>query len=144
MKEIKRSALVAATPARMFEMINDVARYPDFVPWCESTRIVSQSERSMVATLAVKRGPLQFEFTTRNQLQPHDRIDLSLEGQSLLRTLAGTWSITPVGAAGCWIELTLRFEFANRLSAIMFEPLFGETAGSLVDAFVERARQPAA
>ncbi|MEZ5475180.1 MAG: type II toxin-antitoxin system RatA family toxin [Steroidobacteraceae bacterium] len=140
MAEVKRSALVAAPQERMFRLINDVEQYPAFVPWCQHARIVSASEREIVATLGVKRGPLQFEFTTRNMLHPHDRIDLVLENKGLLRSLAGSWLIVPVGEAGCRIELTLRFEFTNRLSAAVFEPLFGETAASLVDAFVARAR----
>ena len=143
MREVKRSALVAATPERMFRLINDVAQYPAFVPWCQQARILSASETEMVATLGVKRGPLQFEFTTRNQLHPPERIELVLD-QGPFRSLAGTWTLTPVGEAGCRIELSLRFEFANRLSAAVFEPLFGDTAASLVDAFVARAREPTA
>ena len=55
----------------------------------------------------------------------------------------GSWVLTPVespGQSGCRIDLLLRFAFANRLTGMVFEPLFEETAGSLVDAFVGRAR----
>ena len=56
------------------------------------------------------------------------------------RTLQGRWTLTPIGAAGTRIELSLRFAFANALTAAVFEPLFEQTASSLVDAFVARAR----
>ena len=55
-------------------------------------------------------------------------------------SLHGLWSLAPIGDAGTRIELTMRFAFANRLTAAVFEPMFEETAGSLVDAFVARAR----
>lgn len=139
MREVKRSALVAASPTRMYQLINDVEQYPAFVPWCEWARIESASASEMVATLGVKRGPLQFEFTTRNVLFPCERIELHLD-QGPFRSFQGGWLISAVGASGSRIELTLRFEFANILSAAMFEPMFVETAASLVDAFVARAR----
>ena len=63
------------------------------------------------------------------------------------KTLEGEWVLTPVespGQSGCRIDLLLRFAFANRLTGMVFEPLFEETAGSLVDAFVARARAPGA
>ena len=52
------------------------------------------------------------------------------------RTLEGEWLLTPIEGGGCRVELTMRFAFSNRLSALLFEPLFAETIGSLVDAFV--------
>ena len=56
------------------------------------------------------------------------------------RTLEGDWSFTPVASNGCRIEFALRFEFSNALKSALFEPLFEETAGSLVRAFAARAQ----
>jgi len=140
MREIKRSALVAQPPARMFALINDIERYPQFVPGIVSTRIESRSAREIVATMEVKRGALRTEFTTRNALEPDTRIGLELV-RGPFRELKGEWRLTPIGDAGCKVELTLRFAFANPLTGIVFEPLFEATAASLVDAFVARARQ---
>ena len=57
------------------------------------------------------------------------------------RSLEGLWTLTPLGDDGCSVELRMRFEFANRVSAALLEPVFEETAASLVDAFVVRARE---
>ena len=101
--------------------------------------IESRSEREIVATLGVRRGPLHTEFTTRNTLDPGRSVVMEhLRGP--FKALHGIWTLTPIGDAGTRIELTLRFAFANRLTAAVFEPMFEETAGSLVDAFVARAR----
>ncbi len=140
MREVIRSALVAESPERMFSLINDVASYPQFLPWCTGARVESQSDAEIVATLHVKRGPLKLDFTTRNKLTPFERIEIRLE-RGPFRRLEGGWRLAPVGLNGCRIELALRFEFANRLSAALFEPLFEQTAASLVDAFVLRARK---
>ena len=139
MREVKRSALIAETPARMYSLINDVERYPEFVPYCTAARVESRTDREMLATLSIKRGPLKAAFTTRNLLEPDRRVLMQFVSGPF-RVLEGLWTLTPLGELGCRVELEMRFEFANRLSGALFEPLFEDTAGSLVDAFVRRAR----
>lgn len=139
MRQVLRSALVAQPPARMFALVNDVEKYPAFVPWCTGARIESRTETEIVATLDVKRGPLRAEFTTRNTLEPDSRVRMQLV-RGPFRMLEGEWRLIPVGDNGCRVELALKFAFSGGLQALVFEPLFEETAGSLVDAFVARSR----
>lgn len=124
----------------MFSLINEVERYPEFVPWCTAARIDSRQDREVVATLNIRRGPLKAEFTTRNLLEPDHRVLMQFVSGPF-RVLEGLWTLTPLGDLGCRVELEMRFEFANRLTGALFEPLFEDTAGSLVDAFVKRARE---
>ena len=140
MREVKRSALISETPARMYALINDIERYPDFVPGCTAARVLERKAGELIATLNIRRGPLKAEFTTRNLLEPDRRILMQLvEGP--FRVLEGLWTLTPLGDLGCRVELEMRFEFSNRVSGALFEPLFKDTAASLVDAFVRRARE---
>jgi len=139
MRELKRSALLAQSPARLFALISDIERYPEFVPGCTQARIESRTDNEIVATLSVRRGALHTEFTTRNELDPNRRVTMNLvHGQ--FSTLRGEWLLTPIADAGCRVDLTMRFEFSNPLSAVIFEPLFAQTVGELMDAFVARAR----
>jgi ribosome-associated toxin RatA of RatAB toxin-antitoxin module len=140
MREVKRSALIAEAPARMYRLINDIERYPEFVPYCTAARIESRKGNEVVATLSIKRGPLRAEFTTRNLLEPDRRVLMQFVSGPF-RVLEGLWTLTPLGELGCRVEFEMRFEFANRLTSALFEPLFEDTAGSLVDAFVKRARE---
>jgi ribosome-associated toxin RatA of RatAB toxin-antitoxin module len=139
MREVKRSALIAETPARMYGLINDIENYPKFLPWCTAARIEARAANELTATLGVRRGPLRAQFTTRNLLEPDRRILMQFVSGPF-RVLEGLWTLTPLGEMGCRIELEMRFEFANRAAAVIFEPLFEDTAASLVDAFVTRAR----
>ena len=139
MREVKHSALVAQSPARLFALIGDVERYPEFVPGCTHARIESRSEHEVVATVGVQRGALRAEFTTRNELVPDRRVTMNLV-RGPFRMLKGEWLLTPIGDAGCRVDLIMRFAFSNPVSAVIFEPLFAQTVGSLVDAFVARAR----
>jgi ribosome-associated toxin RatA of RatAB toxin-antitoxin module len=140
MREVKRSALIAESPARMYELINDIESYPQFVPWCTAARVESRKEGEVVATLTIKRGPLRAEFTTRNLLEPGKRVLMQFVSGPF-RVLEGLWTLTPLGDLGCRVELEMRFEFANRVAGTLFAPLFEDTAASLVDAFVKRARE---
>ena len=140
MREVKRSALIAESPARMYELINDIESYPSFVPGCTAARVVSRKDTEVVATLNIRRGPLKAEFTTRNLLEPDKRILMQLVSGPF-RVLEGLWTLTPLGDLGCRVELEMRFEFANRVTGALFESMFVDTAASLVDAFVRRARE---
>jgi ribosome-associated toxin RatA of RatAB toxin-antitoxin module len=140
MREVKRSALIAESPDRMYALINDIERYPEFVPWCTAARVESRKQGEVVAALTIKRGPLRAEFTTRNLLEPGKRILMQFVSGPF-SVLEGLWTLTPLGDLGCRVELEMRFEFANRVAGTLFAPLFEDTAASLVDAFVKRARE---
>ena len=140
MREVVRSAMVAVSAEKLYELINDVDRYPEFVPGCRVARIEERVEGYVIATLGVQRSALNTEFTTRNELEPGRRVTMRLV-KGPFRFLEGVWDIEPIGEQGCSVTLRLRFEFANRLAGAMFAPLFEETAASLVDAFVRRSRQ---
>src|ERR1700676_4618662 len=138
MREMTRSALVARPPALLYRLVEEVERYPEFVPGCSAAQVLERGENQVVARLAVHRGLLRTEFTTRNILDPGRSVHMSLvEGP--FRVLEGHWSFTPGASHGCRIEFALRFEFSNVLKSALFEPLFEATAGSLVRAFAARA-----
>ena len=134
-----RSALVARVPERLYQLVQDVERYPEFVPGCTGAQVLERSEHDMVARLAVRRGPLRTEFTTRNELDPGRAVHMRLvEGP--FRALEGHWHFTPVASNGCRIDFSLRFQFANTLKSMLLDPLFEEIAAQLVRAFVARAQ----
>ena len=140
MREVKRSALVSKPPAQLFTLINDIESYPQFLPWCIHARVQSRSPQQIVATLGVRQGALHGEFTTRNTLEPDRRIAMHLVSGPF-RLLQGEWRLTPIEANGCRVDLAMTFAFHNPLTAVLFERSFAATIGSLVEAFVVRARQ---
>jgi ribosome-associated toxin RatA of RatAB toxin-antitoxin module len=139
MREVKRSALVNKPPAVVFALINDIESYPQFVPWCTHARVIERTPQQIIATLGVRQGPLHGEFTTRNTLEPEQCVRMQLL-RGPFRSLSGEWQLSPLGAAGCQVELSVRFAFSNPLTALVLERTFAHTLGSLVDAFVARAR----
>src|SRR6476659_10678678 len=111
MREVKRSALIAESPARMYRLVNDIERYPEFVPWCAAARVESRTDAEVVATLSIMRGPLHAEFTTRNLLEPDARVLMQFVSGPF-RVLEGLWTFTPLVEVGSQVELEMRFEFS--------------------------------
>lgn len=143
MRQVHRSALVAASPQRMFELINDVERYPEFVPGCASAEVLERGADYMRARLEVGSGPMRTSFVTRNTLQDPYVIDMELD-EGPLKSLTGRWRLTPVSAGdvmGCRVDLDLVFEVQGGLVGLALGPAIERLAGSLVDAFVARARE---
>ena len=138
MREVKRSALVNQSPAKLFALINYIESYPQFLPWCTHARVESRTPQEIVATIGVRQGTLQGEFTTRNTLEADRSVHMRLVNGPF-KTLEGKWLLTPV-EDGCRVELAMRFAFRNPLTGLLMEPKFAATVGSLVDAFVARAR----
>lgn len=138
-RQVDRQALVPFSPQQMFDLVDDVASYPQFLPWCRAATVLERKPEEVVATLQIHKGGLHTSFTTRNRLQPPHSINLALVNGPF-RALDGEWQFQEVGDKGSRVRLKLRFGFANPLNAWLLEPVFEHTCNSLVDAFVKRAR----
>lgn len=153
MKRIQRSALLPFAARQMYDLVNDVENYPEFLPWCENAEILVRDESEMVARLDVRRGGIEEQFTTRNALSEPDRIQMQLvEGP--FAQLVGNWSFRSLGAAspadqgdeipaqpvtGCKVELAVQYELSRALVGRFMGNFFGRGISHLMDAFCRRA-----
>jgi ribosome-associated toxin RatA of RatAB toxin-antitoxin module len=139
MREVHRSAIVPYAADAMFALVADVEAYPQFVPGCTGSSVLSRDADGVVASLSLSKGPFASTFTTRNSVEPPRRMTMELvEGP--FRTLHGEWLIEPLGEQGCRIGLRVRFELASAARDWLLGPAFELTCNGLVDAFVARAR----
>lgn len=120
--------------------MNDVARYPEFLPWCSSARVEDISPTERIAALVVARGVLRTEFTTRNTLLKDAQILMRLV-HGPFRDLKGQWRFEPIGERGSRVHFRVEFEFKNRLTASAFNAVFESLCGTIVEAFVLRAQK---
>lgn len=140
MHVVERSAIVTFTAAQMFALVDDVARYPEFLPWCVGARVESLSATERLAAVRIERGLMRTEFTTRNTLTPDAQILMRLV-DGPFRSLAGEWRFDAIGDRGSRVHFRMEFEFKNRLTAAAFNAIFESVCGTIVDAFVVRAQQ---
>ncbi len=136
--QIDKSALVMHSAERMFVLVNDVASYPEFLPWCAGAEVHYEGESELTASLEVARGGVRHRLTTRNELFPPRAIDMTLV-DGPFRNLRGRWEFQPLDATACKVMLRLEFEFSGALARMTFGPVFNQAANTMVDAFCRRA-----
>ena len=139
MNEVNRSVLVAHSASRMFALVDDVEKYPEFLPWCNATEVSFRDAHITRATIHINYRGISQSFTTENAKEP-PRLMLIRLVEGPFKTLEGSWRFTELSAAGSKVELSLRYEFAGRLLEKLVGPVFGFIANNLVDAFVKRAQ----
>ncbi|PIE20738.1 MAG: ubiquinone-binding protein [Neptuniibacter caesariensis] len=140
MTQVDRSALVLHTAEEMFDLINDVERYPEFLPWCSRTELISKTDDELVATLYLAKAGLKYSFTTRNQLSRPHTMTLELE-EGPFSSLNGVWHFKVLSDEACKVSLNLQFEFSGKIASLAMSKVFNQVATTLVDAFVTRADQ---
>ncbi len=124
----------------MYDIVNDVSAYPDFLPWCGDAKILSSGEGYQEASVLMKKGPLNHWFSTSNKLTKNEKIDMRLlDGP--FKKLQGAWVFQALDSESCKISLDLEFEFSNGLTSALLTPIFSQIANTMVDSFCTRAQE---
>jgi ribosome-associated toxin RatA of RatAB toxin-antitoxin module len=143
MKNVHKSVLIWYSAEEMFALVTDVARYPEFLPWCDHASVLAHETDGMKAEIGIAFSGIHQTFTTRNMHVPAREVRMSLVDGPFSQ-LDGRWQFTPIGQAGqraCKVTLEMHYAFKNMALAALVGPVFDRIAGNLVDAFVKRAEQ---
>lgn len=140
MPQINRTALVPFSAEQMYNLVNDVDSYPEFIPGCTGSRVLESGPTQMTAAVDVSKAGISKTFTTRNTLSSNQSILMHLV-DGPFKKLIGGWTFTPLGQDACKIEFQLDFEFTNMLIELAFGRIFKELAASMVQAFTTRAKE---
>ncbi|MEE8365956.1 MAG: type II toxin-antitoxin system RatA family toxin [Gammaproteobacteria bacterium] len=138
MPSIHRSALMPFSAQTMYEIVSDVAKYPDYLPWCGDCKILSQSDTSMKAAILMKKGKVNHWFSTQNVLVVNRRIEITLIDGPFKR-LDGVWQFIELDQESSKIMLDLSFQFPSGLVSTLVAPVFTQIANTMVDSFCSRA-----
>ncbi|MDP6103294.1 MAG: type II toxin-antitoxin system RatA family toxin [Gammaproteobacteria bacterium] len=139
MHNISKSAIVPYSCKEMYQLVNQVDRYPEFLDWCTSTSILNQTEDQVTASVKINKSAFNQSFTTINKLTPNKRIDMQLKDGPFSH-LSGYWKFTKLNNSACKVELQLQFDFSSKLVDVAISPIFSSIANSQLDAFVKRAK----
>lgn len=140
MPQISRSALVPYSAEKMYNLVNDVYSYPQFLPGCVGSRVLNYANNEMTASVEVAKAGISKTFVTHNILKDNKSIKIQLV-KGPFRKLMGNWLFTPLNENACKVELYLDFEFTNKLIELAFGRIFKELAGNMVQAFTQRAHE---
>lgn len=135
---VQRSSRVSYAAEQMFDLVNDVEKYPEFLHWCRGARIDARHGSTIEATLDIGALGFQRSFRTRNTLRRPDRILIELVSGPF-RRLRGEWKFTNLPTGGSEVALSLAFEVTVSPFGMVFSKVFEELAGAQMDAFIARA-----
>jgi ribosome-associated toxin RatA of RatAB toxin-antitoxin module len=138
MARVEKSVLVAHPPECMFELVDRVEDYPDFLPWCGGTELLLRDDQRTVATIHIAYLGIRQSFTTEN-LKTHPREMRIRLQDGPFAELEGDWSFFPLGDDACKIEFRLQYVFSSRVLETILAPVFSHITNTFVDAFVRRA-----
>ncbi|MEI6859173.1 MAG: SRPBCC family protein [Shewanella sp.] len=139
MPQISRSVLVRFSAMQMYEIVNDVEAYKEFLPGCVGGKVLEFDGETMLASVDVSKAGISKSFTTRNHVIPGKRIQLSLE-KGPFKHLHGEWRFTELTEDACKIDFELSFEFSSFIVELAFGKVFKELMSSMVTAFIGRAK----
>jgi ribosome-associated toxin RatA of RatAB toxin-antitoxin module len=138
MQSTKKSVLVPYSAAGMFELVDRVELYPEFLPWCGGAHVIETHEGGKTARIDIDYHGVRAHFTTDNANRPAESIVVTLK-DGPFRHLHGQWRFTALAADACKVEFELAYEFTTHLLEKIVGPVFGHIANTLIDAFVRRA-----
>lgn len=126
------------TPKQLFDLVADIEKYPEFLPWCLAVRILSKSDTEMVADLCVGYKFFRETFRSRVHLIPHRRIDVEYVNGPF-RHLNNHWSFKEDPKFGTNIDFFIDFEFHNNLFQSAAQRVFETAFNQMLHSFEKRA-----
>ncbi len=145
MPHVHKTVVLPYSQAQMYDLVERVEDYPQFLPWCGGVVVHERTETSLEATVSVAFKGLNQYFRTSNQNTPHSKMIMQFK-DGPFKSLTGQWGFEPVVLAsalhdgmGVRVVFDLRYEFSNMLMAMAIGPAFNLIAQTFIDGFVKRA-----
>mgnify|MGYP006279464355 FL=1 len=138
MADVLKTVLIGQSAERMFDLVTDVEKYPEFLPWCGGVEIFRSEPGLMEAKIYIKfKGVEQFFHTLNSQERPNFIDMVFVDGP--FKKFHGRWEFKALRDDACKIEFRLSYEFSNFLMEKLIGPVFGMIASTFVNGFVKRA-----
>lgn len=136
---VQKSALVRFSAQQMYELVDDIESYPEFLPWCGGSRVLRREDDIVEGEILIAKGAIRRAFATRNRVEQGSKIYMSLlEGP--FQSLEGVWSFIPLREDASKISLDLEFEVSGKLAGLAFGSVFSQICNTMVVSFTDRAK----
>ena len=138
MHSVERSVLVPFSAAKMFDLVAEVEKYPEFMPWCGGAVVSERTEHGMRASITIALAGVRQSFSTQNRHDYPHTIELELV-DGPFSALTGKWSFVVLEQEACKVLFTLNYAFSSRTLETLVGPIFNRIASSFIDSFTQRA-----
>ena len=138
MRRVLKSVLVPHSARQMFDLVDDVEAYPQFLPWCSGAAVLATRGDRKTARIDINYHKVRAHFTTDNVNVPGASIVVTLK-EGPFKQLHGEWHFRVLAPQACKVEFALSYEFATAVLEGLVGPVFNHIATTFIDAFVRRA-----
>lgn len=137
---VQKSALIKYSAQQMFQIVDDIEAYPEFLPWCSGSKILKREDNIVEAELQISKAGFNKSFATRNRSDDHGKLFMTLlDGP--FSSLDGVWDFMPLREDASKISLDLEFEMHGKFASLAFGAVFNQICNTMVKSFTDRAKQ---
>ena len=140
MTHIQQSALLPYSAQAMFDLVNDIVSYPEFMEGCLGAEVLSQSDVEVLARLDLGKAGFKYSFSTKNILNSPKAIKMVLV-DGPFKHFDAFWSFDALTEEACKASLDMTFEFKSGLLDLALKNLFNSSCKNLVNAVCKRAEK---
>jgi len=137
---VQRSALLPYSASEMYDLVNNVVYYHEFLPWCGKCTIFEYDDNHIIAEVSIVKAGIKQSFITHNILTPYQKIEINLVSGPFSK-LHGVWIFDELDKNACKVSLDLVFDYSNKLIKLSLGPIFNKAADKMLDSFCGRAKQ---
>jgi len=137
---IKKHAFVFHSREKMFNLVDQVEDYPNFLPWCGEAEVIVRTGKITEAKILINYHNVKQSFTTRNIKIFPSKMNINLI-KGPFKTLKGKWNFIEIEKDTCKIEFELQYEFSNYILDKLISPVFNMIANTFIDNFVAKANK---
>ena len=138
MKKIYKEEEINVDVETIFNLINEVENYPDFLPWCTKTEVTKESKNINIGKIFISKSFIKWNFSTKNIIDVNKSITLSLV-DGPFDELNGQWSFKTIDSNNTHVTLEIDYKFKNSLIEISIEPIFSTIMNSILKSFIDQA-----
>ena len=138
MANVQKSLLIQHSAQRMYDLVTDIEKYPEFLPWCGGVEIFQSTPELMEAKININFKGVKQYFHTKNFQKAPTNIDMTFVSGPF-KKFEGHWIFTSLAEDACKIEFSLHYEFSNFVLDKLIGPVFSVIANTFVNGFVKRA-----
>ncbi|MBI1272790.1 MAG: type II toxin-antitoxin system RatA family toxin [Alphaproteobacteria bacterium] len=128
------------TPQQLYDLVADIERYPEFLPWCRTAHVLERKGNNVTADLVIGYKAFSENFRSHVTLKPGKRIEVDYGGGPLTH-LANKWEFAPAPGKSCKLSFYVDFDFRSSLLSGLMGVFFEQAFGRMVDAFEARAQE---
>tara|TARA_B100000941_G_scaffold158728_1_gene112796 strand:+ start:231 stop:677 length:447 start_codon:yes stop_codon:yes gene_type:complete len=138
MNIINQSEDINVDVTLIFELINNVDKYSDFLPWCSNSIILDNSSSEMTAEIEITGKPIKWAFKTKNTYKKNKIINIQLV-DGPFKNLEGYWKFNIIDKHNTNVSLFLEYEFDSKIIELSLKPIFSSIMSSILDSFISEA-----